>query len=121
MTGKGDQLFRAPKSEHQKSTKEDGSGELVRRPNKGQGRAAAQGLERTVRCDSRTWLTSQGARFYSWRSPRTIFAACGSSAAIAASDSAAPLGLPGRLTMSAAPRTPTTERESTARGVAATP
>src|SRR6266850_2606559 len=57
----------------------------------------------------------------SWRAPWRTFTACGNKCATASSDSTAPLGLPGKFTMSVFVRTAAVPRESTAVGVCSRP
>src|SRR5882762_635303 len=57
----------------------------------------------------------------SCRAPWRTFTACGSKCAIASSDSTAPLGLPGKFTMSVLVRTAAVPRESAAVGVCSMP
>src|SRR5690349_8285480 len=63
----------------------------------------------------------KGEKRQSWRAPCNTLTACGNRWATASSDSAAPLGLPGRFTMSVLCRTAAAPRERMAVGVCSNP
>ena len=82
-----------------------------RRPRTAGRRAGSTGPLRTGR------TASCGLRPPWSNGPASVSSAWSSTASIAASDSRAPFGLPGRLTTSARPMTPTTPRDRSAYGV----